>query len=120
MDGYRSNKQFGTVFKSCTDDQHTILLEEIAYPDQAAPEVKQGVKFFSLMRNLVLTGYYTSRMGIDDLGYKGNSPNIWNGVPADVLKKHGMSYEPEWLAKCVDQKKRDIIAQWDEEGNLIS
>jgi hypothetical protein len=32
-------------------------------------------------------------MGIDDLGYKGNTPNEWKGVPADVLKQYGLSYD---------------------------
>jgi hypothetical protein len=32
-------------------------------------------------------------MGIEDIGYKGNTPNNWEGVPEDVLKQHGLSYE---------------------------
>ena len=59
-------------------------------------------------------------MGWDDLGYVGNRPNIWDGVPEDVLKEHGMEYEAEWLAKCIDQSKRDITAEWDEDGNLLT
>ena len=95
-------------------------MDEIAFPDDAKPEHEQGVKFFSLLRNLVLTGYYTTKMGFDDLGYKGNTPNVWDGVPQDVLDKHGMSYDKEWLSKCVDQDKRDIQAEWDEQGNLLT
>jgi len=55
-----------------------------------------------------------------DLGYKGNNPGVWDGVPKDVLQKHGMAYDPEWLAKCVDQDKREITARWDDKGNLIT
>lgn len=66
------------------------------------------------------TGYYTTRMGIDDLGYKGNTPNVWDGVPEEVLREHGMSYEKKWLTKCMDQDKRTELARWDEKGNLIS
>lgn len=117
---HRSNKLHGKEFISSSDGQQKILLDEIAYPDKASPEVEQGVRFFSLMRNLTLTGYYTTKMGIEDLGYKGNTPNIWDGVPEDVLKEHGMSYDKEWLAKCIDQDKRNDLAQWDSEGNLIS
>jgi hypothetical protein len=54
------------------------------------------------------------------LGYKGNTPNVWDGVPDDVLKKHNLTYEEGWLAKYVDQSKRDSIAKWDDNGNLIS
>ena len=59
-------------------------------------------------------------MGIDDLGYVGNTPNVWDGVPQEVLDEHGLAYDPVWLAKCVDQSKRGDIAKWDAEGNLIS
>jgi len=72
------------------------------------------------MRNLVLTGYFTSEVGIKELGYQGNTPNVWNGVPQEVLDDHGLSYDEEWLAKCLDPDTRADIAQWDDEGNLIS
>ena len=48
-------------------------------------ELQQGVVFFALLRSLVLTGYYTTQMGIESLGYQGNISNIWDGVPEDVL-----------------------------------
>lgn len=116
----RSNKNFAKEFKACSESDQKNLLDDIAYPDDVQPEYEQGAKFFSLLRNLVITGYYTTKMGFDDLGYKGNSPNVWDGVPQDVLDKHGMAYEKEWLSKCVDQEKRDIQAEWDDQGNLIS
>ena len=55
-----------------------------------------------------------------DLGYKGNIPNVWDGVPEDVLKDHDVSYDEEWIAKCVDQSKRNETAVWDEFGNLLT
>lgn len=115
-----ANESFGKSFKLLMEDQQTSLLDQIAYPDEAAPEVSQGVKFFSLIRDLTLTGFYTSRIGIDELGYMGNSPNIWDGVPEEVLTKHGLSYEGKYLDQYVDQEKRDVPAEWDEDGNLIS
>ncbi len=116
----RANNKFGKPFKDISEAQQKQMLDEIAYPDKAAPDVAPGVKFFTMMRNLTLTGYYTTKMGIDDLGYVGNRPNIWDGVPEDVLAAHGMAYEEEWLAKCVDQETREVIAEWDDEGNLIT
>ena len=53
------------------------------------------------MRNLVATGFYTSEMGIKDLGYKGNSPNQWNGVPDEVLRQYGLAYTEKELKECV-------------------
>lgn len=116
----RTNKLFGKEFKFCNDEQQKSVLDEIAYPDKTKPELKQGEKFFTLMRNLTLTGYYTTKMGLDDLSYKGNVANLWNGVPDEVLKEHGISYENEWLAKCINQNTRTEIAGWDDDGNLLS
>jgi len=119
LDGY-SNKLFNKEFVSCTKSEQINICDQIAYPDKTVPELKQGEHFFTLMRNLTLTGYYTSEMGFKDLGYKGNTPNVWDGIPEDVLKDHDVSYDEEWLAKCVDQSKRGDIAKWDDNGNLVS
>ena len=117
-----SQKRFNKLFTSCTSEEQIAIIDDIAYPDpeEKKPDMAPGIKFFNRMRNLTLTGYYTTRMGFDDLGYKGNIPNIWDGVPADVLAEHDVDYEEEWLAKCVDQSKREVIAEWDDEGNLIT
>ena len=80
----------------------------------------RSVNKVTLIGNLVMTGDFTSEVGINELGYKGNQPNVWDGVPDEVLKAHGMSYDESWIPKFVDQSKRNDIAQWDEEGNLIS
>ena len=72
------------------------------------------------MRDLVVTGYFTSEVGLKDLGYMGNSPNVWDGIPQDVLDDHGMAYEEAWLAKCIDQSKRNETAVWDDDGNLLT
>jgi hypothetical protein len=43
------------------------------------------------MRDLVATGFWTSRIGIDDLGYIGNRPVAqWTGAPPEVLRKLGL------------------------------
>lgn len=114
------NSQYSMVFVKCTEDQQREVLDSIAYPNPDADEQVQEVQFFSLMRNLVLTGYFTSEVGIKELDYKGNTPNNWDGVPQDVLDDHGLSYDPVWLTKCVDHATRGDVAQWDEDGNLIS
>jgi hypothetical protein len=86
-------KRYQKTFVQCTKTQQIEMVDEIAYPEQAKPEMSQGVAFFNRMRNLTATGFFTSQMGIKDLGYMGNTPNNWEGVPADVLKQYGLSYE---------------------------
>ena len=116
----RANHKFNLVFKALSPEQQIQLVDEIAYPQEQPSELSPGISFFNLMRNLTLTGYYTTEMGLKELGYAGNKPGVWDGVPEDVLKEHGLSYDPEWKSRFVDQDKRNDIAQWDEEGNLLS
>ena len=67
--------------------------------------MQQGVAFFSLMRNLTASGFYTTEMGYKDVGYVGNRANQWNGVPDDVLKQYGMSYSEKELKECISFDK---------------
>ena len=119
---HKSNTEFGSEFKSATLEQKKQICDQICWHDTGKPLNQQPleIQFFALMRNLTLTGYYTSKVGIADLGYKGNTPNVWDGVPQDVLDQHGVSYDPEWIAKCIDQSTRNEIAEWDEHGNLLT
>ncbi|WP_350287091.1 gluconate 2-dehydrogenase subunit 3 family protein [uncultured Croceitalea sp.] len=119
---HKSNTEFGVEFKAATLAQQQQICDEICWHDTELDLEKQPleIQFFFLMRGLTVTGYYTSKVGIADLGYKGNMPNVWDGVPQEVLDQHGMAYDPEWIAKCVDQSKRNVIAEWDEHGNLLT
>lgn len=84
-------KRFGKKFVACTAAERIQIVDDIAYPEQAKPAMKQGVSFFNLMRDLTMTGFYTTEMGIKDLGYVGNQPNVWQGVPEEVLKQYGLT-----------------------------
>jgi len=94
-------KRFDQAFSDCTSPQQMELVDEIAWPEKAKPGMEQGVSFFNLMRNLTATGFYTSQIGIKDLGYVGNKPNQWDGVPQDVLDHYGMKYDERTLAESV-------------------
>jgi gluconate 2-dehydrogenase gamma chain len=82
--------RYNNAFMDCTAKQQTTLLDEIAYPMMAKPAMQQGVVFFNKMRELTAIGFFTSKMGIQDLGYQGNAPGKWEGVPQHVLKKYGL------------------------------
>lgn len=101
----QSTKQFGKAFKEASAQQQLQLVDAIAYPEKAAPAMKQGVHFFNLMRNLTATGFYTSQIGIKDIGYLGNQPNQWNGVPDDVLKQYNLAYTEKELKECISFDK---------------
>jgi len=82
--------RYGNTFIKCSSSQKTEMLDQIAYPYKAKPEMAQGVAFFNRMRDLTASGFWSSEMGTKDIGYAGNTPNKWVGVPADVLKQYGM------------------------------
>jgi len=89
LDVYCFNK-FQKPFIEASAEQQLSIVDEIAYPKKAKPEVRAGVTFFNRMRDLTASGFYTTEMGVKDIGYVGNAPNQWAGVPADVLKQYGM------------------------------
>lgn len=97
----QSLKRFDKPFAAITENQRLEIVDDIAYPEKAKANMKQGVAFFNRMRNLTLTGFYTSEIGVKDIGYAGNIPNQWNGVPADVLKQYNMAYTEKELKECV-------------------
>lgn len=87
-------RRFDKVFLDCSDAQRTAVLDDIAWPAKAKPEFAHGVAFFNSFRDLTAAGFWTTRMGIDDLQYLGNrSVARWNGCPEAALKKLGVSYD---------------------------
>jgi len=94
-------RRFEKSFVDCDSKQQIEIVDEIAYPEKAKPEMQQGVAFFNLMRDLTATGFFTSKMGIDDLGYVGNRPTQWDGVPKEVLEQYGLKYDQKTLDECV-------------------
>ncbi len=98
-------KRFNTPFKNCTQQQQLEMVDEIAWPNKVKPGMQQGVAFFNLMRNLTASGFYSSAMGIKDVGYMGNTPNQWNGVPDEVLQQYNLAYTEKELKECISFDK---------------
>ena len=116
-----SSRRFaGLPFDEITPEQRLEIVDEIAYPDPEAAVQDPGVRFFSHARYLAVTCWFTSKAGIEDLGYVGNQPNVWDGPPPEVLAQYNVDYEPQWKDQYVDQEKRSVRAEWDDDMNLIS
>ena len=96
-----SYKKHAKAFTECSGKEQIAIVDEIAYPQKAAPALAQGVSFFNKIRDLVTTGFYTAEIGVKDLGYMGNVPNMWAGVPDEVLKQHGLAYTEKELKECI-------------------
>ena len=117
-----SKRRFDKPFDKISVIQQKKIFDDIAFydPNKSIEDYPEEVQWFNLIRNLTMTGYFTSKVGIKELGYKGNTPNVWDGVPQDVLEQYGLSYDKDWLEKCVDQSKRNDIAVWDDDANLLT
>jgi len=67
--------EFGKVYMECTPEQRKMTLDLIAYRKnaKARPELQQGIAFFAALRDMTCDGFYTSKIGIADLQYIGNT-----------------------------------------------
>jgi gluconate 2-dehydrogenase gamma chain len=74
LDGFCADR-YGSAFLACTPEQRTEVLDAIAFRKNARkdPALSQGVAFFALLRNMACDAYYTSKIGIEDLHYIGNT-----------------------------------------------
>jgi hypothetical protein len=94
------NKRFDRSWLKCSPAQQRLLLNDIAFPKKAPAALKAGVEFFTRFRDLTSSGFWTSRMGVKDLGYMGNiTMGEWTGCPQPVLTKIGVSYKTSMHAK---------------------
>jgi len=81
----------GKTFLTATDPQRREVLDDIAWPAKAKPELSHGVAFFTRMRDMTAAGFFSSKMGVQDLRYIGNMPMAkWEGCPPNVLEKLGL------------------------------
>lgn len=113
------HSRFDKPFLECSEAERLEIIDEIAWPDRAKPEMAYGVRFFNRMRDLTATGFFTTRAGVDYLGYQGNTPGFWDGVPDEVLEKHGLEYDQKTLDECIKEEDRYRLAEWDENGNPV-
>ncbi|MGH9404642.1 MAG: gluconate 2-dehydrogenase subunit 3 family protein [Terriglobia bacterium] len=90
---WRCNRDYGHDFVDCTQAQQKETLDRLADPEKARPEDSAGVAFFESLREFVMEGFYTSKMGIQDLQYLGNQMVAhWDGCPENVTSRLGVNY----------------------------
>jgi gluconate 2-dehydrogenase gamma chain len=90
------NERYGHRFVRCSDDQRKELLDGIAWPDRAPERMVQGVAFFNSFRDFTASGFFSSKIGVQDVQYMGNlARREWPGCPPDVLQRLGVSYEDD-------------------------
>ncbi len=74
LDGFCTDR-YDKTFRDCAPEQRKEVLDLIAFRKNAIKDLSlsQGVPFFAFLRNLTCDGYYTSKIGVTDLGYIGNT-----------------------------------------------
>jgi hypothetical protein len=88
-----SRTRFSKTFVESSDPERRQILDDIAWPARARPEHARGVAFFNSFRDLTAGGFWSSKMGVEDLRFMGNvAVPEWNGCPPEALQKLGVSY----------------------------
>ena len=87
----RSSTHYAKRFIALTASQQTRILDEIAYPKQASPDVSQGVAFFNFFRDMTAAGFWSSRIGVKDIRYIGNQWTQWDGCPPEAMQRLGVT-----------------------------
>ena len=76
----------GKSFVDASPAEQTALLDLIAYRKNDSPELGPGIRFFDWARRMTVDAYYTSKTGIEDLDYRGNTAMTKYEVPAAAIQ----------------------------------
>jgi gluconate 2-dehydrogenase gamma chain len=76
----RSHSEFKREFMDCTPEQQNSLVEELAYKAKFKPTTESGRAFFQMMRDYTVVGYYTTKIGLQSIGYPGLR-TVWPTMP---------------------------------------
>lgn len=85
-------RRVGTGYAAAGTAQRHQLLDDIAWPERARPEMQPGVAFFNRFRDMTASGFFSSSVGWADLRYQGNVFNPgWHGCPEAAMAKLGVT-----------------------------
>jgi len=83
-------KRFGKAFPALAEAQKTAIADDICTTSK--PEFTTAAKFFAKFRDLTAGGFYTTPVGMSDIGYRGNvALDRFDGPPLEVLKRAGLA-----------------------------
>jgi len=90
---HECDDRWSKTFVASSDAERTALLDDIAWPKKAKPQHAAGVAFFNSFRDLTASGFFSSKLGVQDLRYMGNTfVAEWKGCPPEALDKLGVRY----------------------------
>ncbi len=85
IDDESRRRNDGLDFVSAQAPHQTELLDVIAFRRNETPDLNPGIRFFTWVRRMVVDAYYTSPIGMKELGYMGNSAMAHFSVPQEAL-----------------------------------
>jgi gluconate 2-dehydrogenase gamma chain len=92
LDGF-AYETYHKNFNNCSDSERRALLDQIAWPAKTSPELRAGAQYFNQLRDFTASGFYSSQMGVKDIGYIGNTAVAeWHGCPKPALDHLGVKY----------------------------
>ena len=78
-------RRYRVKFAGAKPDEQTAMLDRIAHRRNSTPDVAPGIRFFDWVRKMTADAYYTSKAGIEELGYKGNTSQAEFLVPQEAI-----------------------------------
>lgn len=116
---FEADEKFGKPFNELSESEVITIVDEVAWPDKAKPEYEGAVRWFNMLRNLTCSGYFSTEAGWKYMGYVGNTPNAWDGIPQEVMDKHGVKLEEKYIPLYLKPEDRGTIIEWDDDANII-
>ncbi len=87
----RARSKFKKDFVSISAQQREIICDELVNSPLPS-ELEKPAAFFMRFRDLTAVGFYTTPIGSNDLGYRGNVPLAkFEGPPKELLVKLGVA-----------------------------
>ncbi len=87
-----AQRRFGKDFASSDTAGQSAIADDICHKPKAKAGFASAADFFALFRNLTTTGFYTTPVGMKDIGFVGNVPLVkFAGPPKAVLEKLGLA-----------------------------
>ena len=86
LDG-ETMRRFGVTFVAAMDGQRRAVFDTIAFRNKIAPGYGRPAQFFTRLRALMLSGFYSLPEGVADIGYMGNNPSSgpWTGPTPEAM-----------------------------------
>jgi hypothetical protein len=75
-----SQSRFKREFMQCAPEEQNSLLEGLAYKEKFKATTESGRAFFQMIRDYTVVGYYTTEIGLENLGDPGLQ-TAWSQMP---------------------------------------